>query len=155
MSAMLRARRRGFFRREYEVSSDDAQVTTLTGGRRESCEFSLADKAYRVEKVDRRRFRLTGPDGRVAIAERRTGREWAIQAPSGNLTLVKPSVWRSGWEIRQRGTTQGEIRHDGAFKRTYSAGVPADVPLPVAIFALYMALVIFERQAAAAAAGGS
>jgi hypothetical protein len=149
---MLRARRRGFFRREYEVSTDGEQVTSLTGGRRESCEFSLAGRNYRVERVDRRRFRLAGPDGRVAIAERRTGREWAIQASTGNLTLVKPSIWRSGWEIRQRGATRGEIRHDGGFKRTYSAGVPADVPMPVAIFVLYVALVIFERQAAAAAA---
>jgi hypothetical protein len=152
---MLRARRRGIFRREYEVSSDGTQVTSLTGGRRESCEFSVADKAYRVERVDRRRFRLIAADGHVATAERRSGREWVIQAATGNLTLVKPSLWRSGWEIRQRGSTRGEIRHDGAFKRTFSAGVPADVPMPVAIFALYVALAIFERQAAAAAAAGS
>jgi hypothetical protein len=152
---MLRARRRGIFRREYDVFSEGEQVTSLTGGRRESCEFSLAGNGYRIERVDRRRFRLVGPAGQEAVAERETGREWRVRSGSGNLTLAKPSIWRSSWEIRQRGTTRGEIRQDGAFKRTYSAGVPADVPLPVGVFVLYVVLVIFERQAAAAAAAGS
>src|SRR5262245_57930288 len=122
---MLRARRRGIFKREYDLFADGEQVTSLTGGRRESCEFSLAGNGYRIERADRRRFRLMGPNGQEAVAERQTGREWRIRANTGNLALVKPSIWRSGWEIRQRGTTRGEIRHDGAFKRTYSAGVPA------------------------------
>jgi hypothetical protein len=155
MGNMLRARRRGFFRREYEVYSDDAQVTVLTGARREGCEFTLPDAGYRVERDGRKRFVLTGPNGRVAAADRQSGREWTIQTAGGNLTLAKPSIWRSGWEIR--GTTTGEIRQDGWFSRTYAADVPPDVPLPVAVFVLYVVLVIFERQAAAssAAAGGA
>jgi hypothetical protein len=152
---MLRARRRGIVKREYDIFSEGEQVTSLVGWRRESCEFSLAGKEYRIERQGRRQFRLVGPAGQEAVAERQTAREWRIHAGTGNLTLAKPSMWRSGWEIRQRGTTRGEIRHDGAFKRTYSAGVPADVPLPVGVFALYVVLVIFERQAAAAAAAGS
>lgn len=153
---MLRARRRGFFKREYDVFAEGEQVTSLVGGRRESCEFSLAGNGYRIERMDRRRFRLTGPNGQEAVAERESSREWRIRARSENLTLVKPSFWRSGWEIRQRGTTRGEIRQEGAFTKTYSAGVPADVPLPVGVFTLYVMLVVFERQAsAAAAAAGS
>lgn len=152
---MLRARRRGILRREYDIFADGEQVTSLVGRRRESCEFSVAGNGYRIERVDRRRFRLLGPAGQEAVAERQTNREWRVRSTSGNLTLAKPSLWRSGWEIRHHGTTQGEIRHDGAFKRTYSAGVPADVPLPVGVFTLYVVLVIFERQAAAAAAAGS
>lgn len=150
---MLRARRRGLFLRNYEIFSEGEQVTSLEGGRRESAEFSLAGTEYRIEREDRRRFRLVGPEGRVAQAERQTGREWTVRARTGNLTLAKPSIWRSSWDIRQRGTTKGEIRHDGAFKRTYTAGIPADVPLAVAVFALYVVLVIFERQQAAAASG--
>jgi hypothetical protein len=149
---MLRARRRGIFKREYDILFDGEQVTSLVGRRRESCDFSLGGNGYRIERVDRRRFRLLGPTGQEATAERQTSREWRIHAGTGNLTLTKPSLWRSGWEIHQRGTTRGEIHHDGAFKRTFSAGVPTDVPLPVGVFTLYVVLVIFERQAAAAAA---
>jgi hypothetical protein len=151
---MLRARRRGFVKRVYEVSADDEAVTELTGGRREGCVFSLHDTEYRVERVNRKNFRLLGPDGRVATAERLTGREWAVQAATGNLKLVKPSMWRSGWDIQQRGARKGEIRHAGAFKKTYTADVPPDVPLPVAVFTLYVGLVIFERAAEAAASAG-
>ncbi|HEX6354846.1 hypothetical protein [Actinophytocola sp.] len=150
---MLRARRRGMFKRQYEITSADEALTSLIGGRRESCEFSLSDTDFRIERDGRKRFLLHSPDGRVATAERQTGREWAIKATTGNLKLVKPSIWRSGWEVRQRGTRKGEIRHDGAFKRTYTADMPADVPPPVAVFALYVVLVIFERAAAAAAGG--
>jgi hypothetical protein len=151
---MLRARRRGLVKRVYEVTADDAPLTEVTGERREGCVFSLHDAEYRVERIDRKRFRLLGPDGQVATAERNTGREWAIQATTGNLKLVKPSMWRSSWDIQQRGTRKGEIRHAGAFKKTYSADVPQDVPLPVAVFTLYVGLVIFERAAAAAASAG-
>jgi len=153
MGGMLRARRRGLFRREYEVFADGAPVAVLAGRRREGCEFTLSGKGFRIERDGRKRFLLHGPDGQVAVAERRTGREWTIRTASGELTLAKPSMWRSGWEIR--GTTTGEIRHEGAFKRTCTADVPPDVPLPVAVFVFYVVLVIFERQAAAAAAAGS
>jgi hypothetical protein len=149
---MLRARRRGIFKREYDLSSADEMITTLTGGRRESCVFSLSGTEYRIERDDRKRFLLHGPDGRVAAAERQTGREWSVRADTGNLKLVKPSMWRSGWEVQQRGTAKGGIRHDGTFKSTYTADVPTDVPLPVAVFAFYVVLVLFERAASAAAA---
>jgi hypothetical protein len=150
---MLRARRRGFFKREYDLSSADEMITSLTGGRRESCVFSLSGTEYRIERDSRKRFLLHGPDGRLATAERETGREWSIRADTGNLKLVKPSMWRSGWEVQQRGASKGDIRQEGAFKQTFTADVPADVPLPVAVFAFYVILVLFERSAAAASAG--
>lgn len=150
---MLRARRRGFFKRVYEISSNDEAATALLTGRRESCEFSLSGTGFRIERDGRKRFLLHGPDGTTATAEQQTGREWTVRAATGNLKLVRPSIWRSGWEVQQRGSRKGEIRHDGAFRSTYTADIPADVPLPVAVFALYVILVVYQRAAAAAAAG--
>lgn len=150
---MLRARRRGFVKREYDLSSADEMITSLAGGRRESCVFSLSGTEYRIERDGRKRFLLHGPEGQLATASRQTGREWAVRASTGNLKLVKPSIWRSGWEVQQRGSSKGGIRQDGAFKRTFTADMPADVPLPVAVFAFYVVLVLLERAAAAAAAG--
>lgn len=153
MSAMLRARRRGFFRREYEITSDGTPVTTLTGARREGCVFTVDGVEYRVERVTRRQFLLHGPDRKAATADRVTGREWSVTAPTGNLKLIRPSLWRSAWEIHQRGSARGTIGHEGTFSRTFAADVPADVPLPVGVFAFYVVLVQFERAANAAAAG--
>jgi hypothetical protein len=138
-------------KREYEMSADGAPVAVLAGTRREGCEFTLSGTAFRVERDGRKRFLLHGPDGCVAVADRMTGREWRVQATSGNLTLAKPSIWRQGWEVR--GTTTGAIRRERGFKPAYLADVPADVPLPVGVFAFYVVLVLLERQAAAAAAG--
>jgi hypothetical protein len=153
MSGMLRARRRGFFRREYEITSDDVVVTTVDGTRRDGCVFTVDGAGYRVERDTRRRFVLHGPDRRVATADRATGREWTVSANTGNLKLIRPSLWRSGWEIHQRGSARGTIAHEGMFGRTFAADVPAELPLPVAVFAFYVVLVHFERAANAAAAG--
>ena len=144
------------FRREYDLESDSGPVTTLTGARREGCEFTLDDDAYRVERDGRKRFTLHGPGGRVATAERDTRRQWTVKAQSGNVTLVKPSMWRAAWEIHQRGSARGSIRHEGVFSRTFVADVPSDVPMPVRVFALYVVVVNQEREAnaAAAASGG-
>lgn len=150
---MLRARRRGWFRREYDIQSDRGPLTTVTGARREGCAFTLDGAEYRVERDGRKRFVLHGPDGRTATADRETGREWMVRAQSGNVKLVKPSMWRSGWEIHQRGSARGTVRHEGMFNRSFVADVPADVPTPVGVFALYVMLVHFERQNNAAAAG--
>jgi hypothetical protein len=149
---MLRAHKRGMFKRQWDVEGDSGPLTTITGGRKESCEFELAGAGYRVERDGSKKFTLHGPQGRVAAAERDTGREWTVRASSGNVKLVRTSMWRSRLEIRQRGSAQGVIRHDGGFKRTYTAEIPADVPSPVAVFTLYLALVLFERAAATAAA---
>jgi hypothetical protein len=150
---MLRARRRGFFRREYEITADGAALTTLAGARREGCAFTVDGTGYRVERETRRRFVLHGPDGRAATADRVTGREWTVKGMAAHLKLIRPSMWRSGWEIHQRGSARGTVRHESAFGRTFAAEVPADLPLPVGVFAFYVVLVQFERAANAAAAG--
>lgn len=139
------------FRREYDLESDGGPVTTLTGLRREGCAYTLDGAEYRVERDGRKRFLLHGPGGRTATAERATGREWTVRAESGNVKLVKPSMWRSAWEVHQRGSARGTIRHDGVFSRSFVADMPSDVPMPVRVFALYVLLVHFERQNAAAA----
>ena len=153
MSGMLRARRRGFFRREYEITADDVPVTTVGGTRREGCVFTLDGTEYRVERDGRRRFVLHGPDRRLATADRATGREWTVKGMDAHLKLVRPSLWRSRWEIHQRGSARGTIAHEGAFGRSFTAEVPSDLPVPLGLFAFYVVLVQFERAANAAAAG--
>jgi hypothetical protein len=149
---MLRARRRGMFKREYEITSHDTPVTTVTGTRREGCVFTIDGTEYRVERDNRRRFVLHGANRQVGAAERPVRREWTIKGLDAHLKLVKPSMWRSAWEIQQRGSARGTIKHDGVFSRTVTADMPADVPTPLGVFTLYVALVNFERDSHAAAA---
>lgn len=150
---MLRARRRGFWKRAYEVETGDGPPIEVNGGRRETCTFTLGGESYRIERDGRKRFVLSGAGGRIASADRETGRQWAIKARSGNAKLVRPSFWRSDWELHQRGSAQGTIRHDGVFSRWYTADLPTDVELPVRLLAFYVVLVLVERAQAAAASG--
>lgn len=141
------------FTREYDVTTDGGPVTVLTGGRRESCVFDLDGVEHRITREARRRFVLHGPAGRLAVAEMESGRRWRVSAQTGNVQLVRPSLWRSTWELHQRGSARGTFRPEGAFRRTVVAQLPTDLPLPVALFAFYVVLMIYQRQAAAAAAG--
>lgn len=153
MRVMLRATRRGFFKRAYDLTEDDGAVIELAGQRREGCEFTLTDQRLRIERERGKRFLLTGPHGRVAVADRENGRRWVITTSAGTLTLVRPSFWRSAWELHQGGRPLGRIEHDGAFKSSSHADLPADVPLPVRVFAFYVVLIVWERANAAASAG--
>jgi len=146
---MLRAIRWGVFKWGYDITLDG-----LSGIRRESCEFVVGGVAYFIARDGRKHFTLSGPKGRVADATRETGRQWAITSAEGRTDLVKPSVWRSGWEVR-RGGAAGAIGREGMFTRAYAANVPAGVSLPVQVFVLYVLLMIFARQQAAASSGGA
>lgn len=142
------------FKRSYEIAQDGRPVTELAGIRRESCEFVLGGVPYSVVRDGRKRFTLSGPDGRMADAVRDTSRRWAVTTAEGGLELVKPSFWRSGWEVR-RGGAAGAIEHEGVFTRSFTAEVPAGVSLPVQVFVLYVVLMILERQQQAAASAGA
>lgn len=156
MLGMLRAARTGVFKHRYDISEDDRPVTHLAGFRREGCEFTVDGETLRVVRERGKRFVLNGPNGRVATAERETGRRWAITTPSGRLELVRPSMWRSAWELHQGGRSLGRIERDkGIFTRTSHAELPADVPLPVRLFAFYLVLILWERANATAAAAGA
>jgi hypothetical protein len=154
MRFMLRVSRRGLFRYQYDLTEDDRPVTQFTGFRREGCEFTLAGETLRVGRERSRRFVLDGPGGRIATADRESGRRWTITTPASRFELVRPSVWRSAWEMHHGGRAVGRIEQDrGFFVRTSHADLPADLPLPVRVFAFYVVLILWERANAAAAAG--
>lgn len=150
---MLRSRQRGFFRHSYEVSEDGRPVATLTGTRREGCVFEVEGREYRVIRKGYRSFLLSGPDGDVARVERTAGRTWTIGSMAGPLELVRTSMWRENWELRRFGEAVGTLRKDGEFKRTSTADLSEDLPLPIRLFVLYVVERLWERSRAAASAG--
>lgn len=149
--AMLRSRRRGLFRRSYEVSEDGVPVATLTGTRREGCTFHVEGAEYLVSRKGYRSFRLLGPAGEVASAERTSGRMWTVRSLTDELELVRASLWRESWELRRFGELVGTLRKDGAFKRTSTVDLSRDLPLPLRLFVLYVVETLWERSSAASA----
>lgn len=151
---MLQASRRGFFKRSYQLAEDGRPVTELTGFRRESCSFTVDSQPYEVHRERRKRFTLSGPGGVVATADRAGGRQWTIGSTAGKLELVRPSLWRSHWELRRGSRSMGTVRHAGGFGRSSIADLAPDIPLPLRVFAYYVVLMVWERAAAAAANSG-
>ncbi len=137
-SDMLRSTRRGIFRHSYEVSEDGRAVATLTGTRREGCAFQVDGESYQVSRSGYRAFTLSGPAGELARAERADRRTWRITSAAEIFDLVRTSIWRETWELR----------------RTSSADLPDDLPLPIRLFVVCVMETLWERSRQSAAAGG-
>lgn len=148
---MLQAQRRGFFKRSYELTERGSRVTDLADIKREGCAFTVGGHSYRISRERSKRFRLDGPGGEAAVAERDGGRRWRITSPAGSFELVKPSFWRSAWELHANGRPVGRIEHEGGFGRSSKADLPAEVPRELRVFAFYVVLMVWEREATAAA----
>ncbi|GAB3446826.1 hypothetical protein [Actinophytocola sediminis] len=149
---MLLASKYGVFKHRYELSEDDQPVTELANFRRESCEFTIDGEALRVSRERSKRFVFEGPRGRIASADRESSNRWAITTSTGKYELVRPSYWRSAWELRHGDRSVGRIEPGkGLFNRTSQADLSADLPIAVRVFAFYVVLIQWQRAAAAAA----
>ncbi len=149
---MLQAQRRGFFKRSYELTERGSRLTDLADIKRESCDFTVGGHSFRISRERSKRFLLDGPGGQAAVAERDGGSRWRIISPAGSFELVRPSFWRSAWELHMNGQPVGRIEHDGGFGRSSKAELPAEIPKELQVFVYYVVLMVWERAAAAAAA---
>lgn len=141
------------FSRRYVLQEDARPVTELANFRRESCDFTVDGVRMRVSRERGKRFVLDGPGGRIASADRESGKRWAVTTSAGLVELVRPSVWRSTWELHRGGQAVGRVEPDrGLFTRSSHADLPTDLPLAVRVFAYYVVLMLWERAAASAAA---
>jgi hypothetical protein len=150
---MLHAQRRGFFKRSYELTERGSRLTDIADIKREGCAFTVDAHSYRISRERSKRFLLDGPGGQAAVAERDGGRRWRISSPAGSFELVRPSMWRSAWELHANGQPVGTIEHDGGFGRSSKAELPAELPRALRVFVFYVVLMVWERAANAAAAG--
>ncbi|RZS44181.1 hypothetical protein EV193_10156 [Herbihabitans rhizosphaerae] len=151
---MLHSTTSGFFKRHYEITEDDRPLVTLEHGGREKSSFTLDGVPYSIARDGGKRLLLTERGRRTGTATRDGGRRWSIDSDAGRFELVKPSMWKDGWELHRDGTSLGTISKNGAFSKGATADLPADIPLPVRLFAFYIVHVLWQRAASAAAAGG-
>lgn len=151
MPDMLRATRRKVFRFGYDLTEDDGRSYDPFNPRREVCDFTAAGERLRAEREGNKRFVLTGPRGVMATADRESGRRWLIATTDGHVTLVKPSIWREGWELHDGERVLGGFRRDGVFSMNAHSDVVAEVPAALRVFAFHVVLVLWARAAAAAA----
>jgi hypothetical protein len=156
---MLLAQRRGAFKHSYEITGDDgAPITTFhPSGWRSKGEFDLGGTGYSVRSSGwtQQRAELVDRDGRqVATADRVGRKNWTISTDRGELAFRRASVWRADQVLELGGEPVGSIRRVGFWGSRAEADLPG-LSLPLAVFALVVVLMLWERNDTAAASAAS
>ncbi len=152
--SMLQSTRRGVFRHSYDVADEGRPVATLAGVRREGYTFELDGESFQVTRQGYKGFSFSGSQaGEVARADKSSGRTWTIHSMYGPLELVRTSIWKETYELHRFGQPAGTLSRDGAFKRTSTADLPEDLPLPLRLFIVCIVETLWERSRQAASGG--
>jgi hypothetical protein len=97
-------------------------------------------------------FLLASPGGTVATAARESvfHRRYTIVAGAHTYTLQPRSTWGRKMVVLEGGREVGAIEPRGIFTRRGTASLPDVVPLPVRVFLVWLALLLWKREADAA-----
>jgi len=172
---MLRAIPKGWFSNDYEIYQGETQVAFLDPSAwRERAELEIEGRRYFLERegwvgefrlLDEVKHPLVTATKPSAFKSR-----FEVTWGERRYVLEKASFWRSGFAVREiipgetpsgdtpsreELRTVGSIEREGVFTRRAAIDLPEDWPLPVQVFVFWLVVVIWTREQAAAAAGGS
>ena len=71
------------------------------------------------------------------------------------LRLKRASAWKPVFELAEADRRLGAIRRTSVWRRRVQAELPDDVPPPLQLFALWMAMLLYRRDDSAAAGAAS
>jgi hypothetical protein len=112
--------------------------------------------SFRVSREGRLNgdFLLESDRGVVARATRPSvlRRSFAVQHGSKTHTLRAQSMFRRSFALLEGDREIGAITRDGVWSRHASANLPADMPLPVQVFLIWLAVLLWKRESDAASA---
>ena len=97
-------------------------------------------------------FILAANGSEIACAVKPSFWTSTFEVSFGNVTfeLAKRGTFKSAFELRLEGTVVGSIERESIWKRTARANLPDDWPNALKVFILWLVLVIWQREAAAA-----
>ncbi len=120
---------------------------------REGGRITAGGQEYEFRKSGGR-FTLVGPGGAELAAAGRTSwwtGSWRITAGGRTYDLVKPSLWRSAYELTEGGRYIGTLDRRGFFRTRAEVTLPAEQPPAVLVFLVGVVMVQWRRDQAAAA----
>jgi hypothetical protein len=144
---MVQIRKAKFLQPRY-AATDSQGVVTLWEGRfgREGATAEIDGRRYAVRRDGRKRFVLQA-DGRELAAADRDGRDWKLSTDGTEYGFGKRSAWRSTFELRAAGVPVGTVSRK---RRNVICDVPDDLPVTVQTFLGFVAMAVWNREAAAA-----
>lgn len=121
---------------------------------RERGTLSIEGRKYRVyrEGVFGGDFVLEHEGEAIARAVKPSAfrREFVVTHAGREYTLGAVSAFRRAFVLRAGDETHGTIAPDGLFRRTSTIDLPATLPMPVRAFLVWLAILIWKRDAASA-----
>ncbi len=120
---------------------------------KETMSGDVDGERYDVQRDGRKRFVLMHFDGVLARADAGGRRLWTISAGDSSYELGRRFALRSEMELRRDGATVGWIRRARAPRAKIQCELPSELSPAVQVFVGLVVLTLWNRAAAAAAAG--
>ena len=141
---------------DFNVMSGDRTIAALDlSSWRERGEIMVGDVTHRVfresalgdfiiERGDRELARATKPSAfRHTFVVHYNGRDY---------TLLKPSIWRRAFALMDDDSQIGTVAPESLWGRRATADLPPDWPMPIKAFVIWLAIILWKRDANSSAA---
>ena len=152
---MIVAVPKGWFSSDYRLQQPHGTVTEIdVSGWREKAEFEVHGGQYRLsrEGLASGAFVLESDGKMLARAVKPSAFRARFQVQFGGRTFeLRRGGWSSNFGLFDGATQVGSIRRAGMFTRRAIIELPHDWPLAAQVFVFWLALVIWNRDQAAAA----
>lgn len=152
---MLSAVPNGWFSRDFTIFDDHKAIAKIDlAWVRESGELYLDGSTYRVCREGLLSgFFVIEKEGRaLARAEKPNAliRAFKVEYNNKSYVLEAESVLRREFVLREGVQTIGSVRPENAFTKKAIINLPAEIALPVRIFMVWLTLIMWKREEAAA-----
>ncbi|MGH3914303.1 MAG: hypothetical protein ACRDTC_12990 [Pseudonocardiaceae bacterium] len=152
---MLHAKKVGFWRNRYEITTDGRMLATWEGSMWKSGgTFELDGRCYEIRSnLWGNKYGMATEGGTVVASADRVGRKrWTVEADDRLYTFQRASIWRQEQILCSGDRQVGFIKRTSIWRSDTTTDLPG-LLLPVQIFVLTVVLTMWD--AAAVAAGSS
>jgi hypothetical protein len=157
ITEMLQATPRGWFSWNFVLSDGEEEIADIRLAMlREAGELVVDGKTYRVnrEAIMSGAFVLTKDSLELARAEKPSAfqRSFQVSQDGRSYTLGAESALRRRFVLKENGQLVGSVYPVSAFSRKCAVDLPAEIPLPVRVFMVWLVIILWKRDSDSAAA---
>lgn len=136
----------------FDVLEDDRRIASIkTTLLPESGSFSIDGSSFRAyrEGMISGKFLLDGESGTIACAEKPSAflNSFNVEYSDKRYTLKKESLIGRSFVLLQGGLEVGSIRPERFLSRKAALSLPADLPMPVQVFMMWLVIILWRREA--------
>jgi len=145
-----------WYKWDFKIFEDDRPIAVIDRSwRNESGQLILEDATYEIYRKGAffGTFVLEKEGAVVAEAEKPSAfkRQFEIKYATRRFVLKSISVFGRGYDLIEDGRIIGSIVARSVFTRKARADLPEEMPLSVRVFVIFLVLLLWKREATAAA----